>query len=86
MTGLISFTQMTIKVKVNIISEFNIFFLITAMCLGEIEVNPSADLEQVRQIINKLQEEPPKTTESGEIIPKLTPDWCFVDCKLNKVK
>nr|XP_018903201.1 PREDICTED: eye-specific diacylglycerol kinase isoform X6 [Bemisia tabaci] len=51
----------------------------SAMCLGEIEVNPSADLEQVRQIINKLQEEPPKTTESGEIIPKLTPDWCFVD-------
>ncbi|XP_075234118.1 retinal degeneration A [Lycorma delicatula] len=43
-----------------------------AVSLGEIEINPVADLEQVRQIVNKLQESQPD-------LPKLSPDWCFVD-------
>lgn len=46
--------------------------------MGEIEVAPVADLEQVRQMVNKLQETPSDTC------PKLSPDWCFVDCKFKK--
>ncbi|XP_071452810.1 eye-specific diacylglycerol kinase isoform X2 [Hetaerina americana] len=44
-----------------------------AISLGTIEVSPTADLEQVRNLINKLQE------ESANATTKLTPDWCFVD-------
>ncbi|XP_039294831.1 LOW QUALITY PROTEIN: eye-specific diacylglycerol kinase-like [Nilaparvata lugens] len=43
-----------------------------AITMGSIEVNPVSDLEQVRQMVNKLQES--KTDQ-----PKLSPDWCFVD-------
>ncbi|KAF4525636.1 hypothetical protein B566_EDAN001236 [Ephemera danica] len=45
----------------------------TAATLGTIEVSPSADLEQVRQMIIKLQEE--NTDPSA----RLSSDWCFVD-------
>ncbi|XP_046395493.1 eye-specific diacylglycerol kinase isoform X2 [Ischnura elegans] len=44
-----------------------------AISLGTIEVSPTADLEQVRNLINKLQE------EGGNATTKLSPDWCFVD-------
>lgn len=47
----------------------------SAMVLGSIEVNPASDLENVRILINKLSEE-------GNDSPKLSPDWCFIDCKL----
>lgn len=46
----------------------------SALNLGQIEVNPIADLEQVRNQINKYCDE---TVEYH----KLSPDWCFVDCK-----
>lgn len=42
--------------------------------VGTIEVNPIADLEQVRNMINKYIQETPETA-------KLSMDWCFVDCK-----
>lgn len=45
-----------------------------AITMGSIEVNPIWDLEQVRAQINKLSDE---INEE----PKLSPDWCFVDCK-----
>ncbi|XP_054261005.1 eye-specific diacylglycerol kinase-like isoform X3 [Macrosteles quadrilineatus] len=47
-----------------------------AIKMGEIEVAPVADLEQVRQMVNKLQE---NSSEPSENCPKLSPDWCFVD-------
>lgn len=43
--------------------------------LGNIDVNPVSDLEQIRVLINKFCEELPDT-------PKLSSDWCFVDCEL----
>lgn len=46
----------------------------SATVLGSIEVNPTSDLENVRILINKLSEE-------GIDSPKLSPDWCFIDCK-----
>lgn len=42
--------------------------------LGNIDVNPVSDLEQIRVLINKYCEDLPDS-------PKLSPDWCFVDCK-----
>lgn len=45
-----------------------------AINMGSIEVNPIWDLEQVRAQVNKLGE------EIGDA-PKMSPDWCFVDCK-----
>lgn len=42
--------------------------------LGNIDVNPVSDLEQIRVLINRFCEELPDS-------PKLSPDWCFVDCK-----
>lgn len=45
----------------------------SAVLLGNIEVNPIADLEQVRNLINKY-------TEENAECSKLSPDWCFVDC------
>ena len=50
----------------------------SATTFGAIEVNPIADLEQVRSMINKYGEETPDS-------PKLSPDWCFVDCELTVV-
>jgi len=47
----------------------------TATSVGEIEVNPASDLEQIRVLINKLCDEGPES-------PKLAPDWCFIDCEL----
>lgn len=47
----------------------------TAINLGVIEVNPVSDLEQIRLLINKLFDEIPDS-------PKLSIDWCFIDCKL----
>lgn len=41
--------------------------------IGMLEVSPGADLEQVRNLINQMLEEPAGT--------KLSPDWCFIDCK-----
>lgn len=45
----------------------------SAINLGNIEVNPISDLEQIRNVINKFCDEIPES-------PKLSPDWCFVDC------
>lgn len=47
---------------------------LAATTLGSIDVSPSADLEQVRQMIVKLQ-------ENSEPAARLSADWCFVDCK-----
>lgn len=47
---------------------------VPAVTMGELEVASTALLEQVRQMVNKLQ-------ESSNPCPKLSPDWCFVDCK-----
>lgn len=47
----------------------------SAVNLGSIKVNPIADLEQVRNMINKY------TDETATVNPKLSQDWCFVDCK-----
>jgi diacylglycerol kinase (ATP) len=46
----------------------------SAAALGAIEINPASDLEAVRVLINKMSEE----CSDG---PKLTPDWCFIDCE-----
>ncbi|KAI5732750.1 hypothetical protein M8J76_003712 [Diaphorina citri] len=50
-----------------------------ATCLGEIEVSPVIDLEQVRKMVNKLQEESKPIQDGGTELPKLSPDWVFVD-------
>ncbi|XP_026687805.1 eye-specific diacylglycerol kinase-like [Diaphorina citri] len=55
-----------------------------ATCLGEIEVSPVIDLEQVRKMVNKLQEESKPIQDGGTELPKLSPDWVFVDCKYTK--
>lgn len=47
---------------------------LAATTLGSIDVSPSADLEQVRQMIVKLQ-------ENSEPAARLSADWCFVDCE-----
>jgi len=52
----------------------NSSFQFAATTLGSIDVSPSADLEQVRQMIVKLQ-------ENSEPAARLSADWCFVDCK-----
>ncbi|XP_037029627.1 eye-specific diacylglycerol kinase isoform X3 [Bradysia coprophila] len=44
----------------------------SAINLGNIEVNPISDLEQIRNVINKFCDEIPES-------PKLSADWCFVD-------
>lgn len=46
----------------------------SANALGTIEVNPTSDLESIRVLINKLCDEGPDS-------PKLSPDWCFIDCE-----
>lgn len=46
----------------------------SATQLGSIDVNLITDLEQIRSMINKLSEE-------SLDYPKLSPDWCFVDCE-----
>lgn len=51
---------------------------ISAILLGDIRAAAAADLEQVRQMVNKMQEE--KSTDL-ENTTKLSSDWCFVDCK-----
>lgn len=58
---------------------------ISAILLGDIRVAAAADLEQVRQMVNKMQEE--KSTDL-ENTTKLSSDWCFVDCKfiINETK
>lgn len=48
----------------------------TAILLGDIRAAAAADLEQVRQMVNKMQEE--KSTDL-ENTTKLSSDWCFVD-------
>lgn len=45
----------------------------SAVNLGTLDV-PVTDLEQVRVIINKYCEELPDS-------PRLSSDWCFIDCK-----
>jgi diacylglycerol kinase (ATP) len=46
----------------------------SASVIGSIEVNLSADLEAIRVLINKLCDE-------AHDSPKLSPDWCFIDCE-----
>ncbi|CAH1736065.1 unnamed protein product [Aphis gossypii] len=49
--------------------------------MGEIEVEPVADLETVRKLVEKLElNGSPSTDHAGNTMPKLSPDWCFVDC------
>jgi len=48
----------------------------SATIIGSIDVNPTSDLEAVRVLVNKMSEE-------GNDSPKLSPDWCFIDCKCN---
>lgn len=50
----------------------------SATALGTIEVNPTSDLEAIRVLINKLCDEGPDS-------PKLSPDWCFIDCECQLV-
>lgn len=49
--------------------------------MGEIEVEPVADLETVRNLVDKLElnSGPPKD-HTGNLMPKLSTEWCFVDC------
>ena len=47
---------------------------LSAQNMGSIEVNPVSDLEQIRLVVNKFSEEHPDG-------PKLSPDWCFIDCE-----
>lgn len=46
--------------------------------LGSIEVNPTSDLEAVRVLINRMCDE-------ANDSPKLTADWCFIDCKCQSI-
>ncbi|VVC42151.1 Hypothetical protein CINCED_3A014096 [Cinara cedri] len=49
--------------------------------MGEIEVEPVADLETVRNLVEKLElNSGPPNDHEGNVMPKLSPDWCFVDC------
>lgn len=49
--------------------------------MGEIEVEPVADLETVRNLVDKLElNSSPSKDHVGNVMPKLSPDWCFVDC------
>ncbi|KAE9540093.1 hypothetical protein AGLY_005345 [Aphis glycines] len=49
--------------------------------MGEIEVEPVADLETVRKLVEKLElNGSPSIDHAGNTMPKLSPDWCFVDC------
>lgn len=57
-----------------------------AINMGEIEVEPVADLETVRNLVDKLElnSGPPKD-HAGNAMPKLSPDWCFVDCTYDTI-
>lgn len=69
--------QLCCKQTTKFISPLILMCSVSATTLGTIEVNPVSDLEQVRKLINKLQEE-----SGGQSPPvKISPDWCFVDCK-----
>lgn len=46
----------------------------SAVNLGNIEIEPVSDLEQARNAINKYCDE-------SSNFPKLSQEWCFVDCK-----
>ncbi|XP_025411315.1 eye-specific diacylglycerol kinase isoform X2 [Sipha flava] len=49
--------------------------------MGEIEVEPIADLETVRNLVEKLELNSGLSKDHvGNVMPKLSPDWCFVDC------
>jgi len=54
--------------------------------MGEIEVEPVADLETVRNLVDKLElnNGPPKD-QAGNAMPKLSAEWCFVDCTRTKI-
>ena len=56
-------------------------FFCLAVPLGTIEVNPMLDLEQVRKLINKLQEEYNSNNAENELQANLSTDWCFIDCE-----
>lgn len=58
-------------------------FSCAAIYLGDIKAAAAADLEQVRQMVNKMQDE--RNAES-DTVSKLSSDWCFVDCKYNGAK
>lgn len=45
-----------------------------AINIGKLEVNPTSDLEQIRDLVNRL-------LNNYKDLPKLS-DWCFLDCKL----
>lgn len=45
-----------------------------AINIGKLEVNPTSDLEQIRDLVNRL-------LNDYKDLPKLS-DWCFLDCEL----
>lgn len=53
---------------------------VAAIYLGHIKTSAATDLEQVRQMVNRMLEE--KNADS-ETASRLCSDWCFVDCKCN---
>lgn len=58
------------------------FTVVSAINMGEIEVEPVADLETVRNLVEKLElNSSPSKDHVGNVLPKLSPDWCFVDCE-----
>jgi hypothetical protein len=60
--------------------------MFSAINMGEIEVEPVADLETVRKLVDKLElNGSPSKDHAGNAMPKLSPDWCFVDCTYNTI-
>lgn len=51
----------------------------SATAFGSIKINPIADLEQVRKLIEKY-------TEETASCLKLSADWCFLDCKCASIR
>lgn len=48
----------------------------TANQFGNVKIDPMADLEQVRKLVEKYSEE-------TSTCAKLSPDWCFLDCEFS---
>lgn len=50
-------------------------------------MEPVADLETVRNLVDKLElNGGPSKDHAGNAMPKLSPDWCFVDCTCDEDK
>lgn len=84
MTNLIVSVDPVINTVITCVWRFcfyQYYFFFPAIDMGEIEVEPIADLETVRNLVDKLELNggPPKD-HAGNAMPKLSSDWCFVDC------